>query len=112
MHFSESVPNTRAGNIVANQLVRSGTSVGANYRAVCRARSDPDFVSKLGITLEEADESVYWLEILVESKMKTRQDAAELIKEGNELVAILNTSYHTAKRRLNNQKSKIKNLTR
>ena len=70
INLSDSLSQTRAGNIVAGQLIRSATSVGANYRAACRARSDPDFVSKIGVTLEEADESVYWMEIIVESGMK------------------------------------------
>ena len=62
------LPNTREGRLIGDQLFRSGTSVGANYRAACRARSKADFISKLGIVLEEADESLYWLEILMKQE--------------------------------------------
>jgi four helix bundle protein len=112
MELWDSLPNTCAGNGVANQLLRSSTSVGANYRAMCRARSDADFVAKTGVTLEEADESVYWMELIVESGMKPEQQVAALMKEGNELTAIFNASVHTVRQKLNkarkpNQKSKI-----
>ena len=103
----DTLPHTRAGNVIASQLMRSATSVGANYRAVCRARSKRDFVSKLGITLEETDESIYWMEILIESGMKTEQHVSALMKEGDELAAIFNASLHTARGQIN-QKSKIK----
>lgn len=95
----DTLPRTRAGNIIANQLIRSATSVGANYRAACRARSNADFISKIGITLEEADESVYWMEIIVESGMKSEKQMSSLMKEGNELVAIFVASSNTAHKR-------------
>lgn len=98
--LADALPRTRSGNIVASQLIRSSTSVGANYRATCRARSDADFVSKLGITLEEADESVYWMEIIVEGKMQSEARVAALLKEGNELVSIFVASLNTAQKRL------------
>jgi four helix bundle protein len=63
----EALPKTKTGNVIGNQLLRSATSVGANYRAACRAKSRPDFIAKAGIVIEEADESLYWLELLVES---------------------------------------------
>ena len=100
MKLADSLPNTRSGNVIANQLIRSATSVGANYRAVCRSRSDADFVSKAGVTLEESDESVYWMEVIVESGMKPERQVAELLREGNELVAIFVASSNTARRRL------------
>ncbi len=96
MKLCDSLPHTRSGNVVANQLIRSATSVGANYRAACRARSNADFISKIGITLEEADESVYWMELVVESKMKPERLMAMLMKEGNELVSIFVASSNTA----------------
>ena len=68
----ESLPNTRTGKVIGNQLLRSGTSVGANYRAACRAKSTADFINKLAIVEEEADESIYWIEILVESNQSAR----------------------------------------
>jgi four helix bundle protein len=68
----EALPNTRISNAIGNQLLRSGTSVGANYRAACRGRSRPDFVSKVGIAIEEADESLYWMEMLIESGILPR----------------------------------------
>jgi four helix bundle protein len=73
MKLCDSLPHTRTGNVIANQLMRSATSVGANYRAACRARSNADFISKIGITLEEADESVYWMELIVESGIKSEK---------------------------------------
>ncbi|MBI5652096.1 MAG: four helix bundle protein [Chloroflexi bacterium] len=107
IRLGDALPNTRSGNIVANQFIRSATSVGANYRAACRARSDADFASKIGITLEESDESVYWMEIITESGMKPAQQIAPLLKEGNELVAIFVASSNTVRNRLGkNSKSK------
>lgn len=84
--------------LIRKQLFRSGTSVGANYRAACRGRSKADFVSKLGIVLEEADEALYWLEIITETQMMSREIAAPLLKEANELVAIFVASLNTARK--------------
>ena len=64
----DKLPNTIAGRAVANQIVRSGTSVGANYRAVCRARSDREFIAKMTIVAEEADETLFWLEIIMDKQ--------------------------------------------
>ena len=83
------LPDTREGRLIGGQLFRAGTSVGANYRAACRGRSKADFISKLGITLEETDESLYWLEILSESKILKPDLLAPLMKEADELVSIL-----------------------
>ncbi len=88
IELCEGFPNRRVGYVVANQLIRSATSVGANYRAVCRARSSADFSAKLGVVLEEADESVYWLELTVESGLVSGERVESLLKEANELVAI------------------------
>ena len=109
IRLGDALPTTRSGNIVANQLIRSATSVGANYRAVCRARSDSDFASKMGVVLEEADESAFWLEVIVESGMKTEQQISSLAKEANELVAIFVASSNTVRSRLG-KKSKLQQI--
>ncbi|MCU0453264.1 MAG: four helix bundle protein [Bacteroidetes bacterium] len=95
--FVQSLPPNQACLIIGKQLLRAGTSVGANYRAACRARSQADFVNKLGICEEEADESVYWLELLVESRNVTSEQIESLLKEANELTAIMSASRMTAR---------------
>ena len=97
------LPGTREGRLIGNQLFRAGTSVSANYRAVCRARSKADFIAKLGIVLEEADESLYWLEILDEMKIVKTNLLKLLTDESNELVAIFVTSINTAKKNVRYQ---------
>ena len=96
VRLSEHMPNKPAARVITNQLLRSATSVGANYRAACRARSNADFVSKLGVVLEEADESVYWLELLIESEIIPKDKLLSLLREGEELVAIFVASRLTA----------------
>lgn len=91
------LPDTREERLIGNQLFRSGTSGGANYRAAYRARSKAEFVAKLGIVLEEADESLYWLEIIAESQILQADSIAPLIIEAGEVVAILASSLKTAK---------------
>jgi four helix bundle protein len=91
----ETLPHTRTGNIIANQLGRSGTSVGANYRAACRARSRADFVSKLGVVEEEADESAYWLELISEEEIVPPHKMQALLGEASELTAIMVSSRKT-----------------
>ncbi len=81
---------------ISGQLLRAATSSAANYRAACRARSRPDFISKIGISIEETDESCFWLEVLVGSGLVTEERAAWIIREGNELLAILVASRKTA----------------
>ncbi len=93
----ESLPKTRTAAVIGNQLLDCATSVGANYRAACRGRSKADFISKLGIVEEEADESAYWLEMLVEAKVVESNKIAELLKEAHELTAIIAASRKTAK---------------
>ena len=83
--------------MVGNQLFRSGTSVGSNYRAACRARSRADFVSKMGVVLEETDETLYWLEILDETEIFTGELIQILTREANELVSIFVASLNKAK---------------
>ena len=88
INLIESLPNSISGKVIANQLIRSATSVGANYRSACRSRSKAEFVSKIRIVEEEADESLYWLEIIKESKLVREVRIADLIKEAMELTAI------------------------
>jgi four helix bundle protein len=102
----EALPASRSGNIIANQLGRSGTSVGANYRAVCRARSAADFYSKLGIVEEEADESAFWLELVVEERMLPSQKVQLLRNEADALTAIMVSSRKTLAARKQNSKIK------
>ena len=91
------LPDSREGTLIGKQLFRAGTAVGANYRAACRGRSKADFISKLGIVLEEADESQYWLEIIAETEIMKAELLAPLIQEAGELVAIFVSSLNTAK---------------
>ena len=93
-----SLPRTREGDVIGRQLLRSGTAVAANYRAVCRSRSHAEFVSKMNVVVEEADESVFWLELLGDTGVVPAEKLALLLKEGNELLAICAASLYTAKR--------------
>ena len=97
LSFTESLPRTRTGDVIARQLIRSGTSVGANYRSAMRARSRADFISKMAIVMEEADESLYWLELLTESGIVKSSSLVGLTKEADELVAMTVASIKTAK---------------
>ena len=97
----ESLPSSQAGRVIGNQLLRSALSVGANYRAACRGRSKADFISKIGITIEEVDESQHWLEMLAEAGIVTPDKLKPLIQESNELIAILTASAKTARENLN-----------
>lgn len=98
----ESLPNSKAGYAIGNQIIRSGTSVAANYRAACRARSPKEFIAKMGIVEEESDETLFWLEIVGESGLIPQEKLVELIKEADELTAIFTASGKTAK--LNSRK--------
>ena len=99
-----SLPNDDVARVISKQLLRSGTSVGANYRAACRARSPAEFCAKMGIVEEEADESAYWMELLIEAEIVKEQLLEELLAEANELVAIVVASIRTA--RENNPKAR------
>ncbi len=99
IRMTEKLPNCRAANVISNQIIRSGTSPGANYRAACRSRSNAEFVAKLGIVEEELDETLYWLEVLEEGDYLPKQEADLLSKEGNELLSITVASIRTAKKR-------------
>jgi len=97
INLCRQLPETREGRLIGNQIFRAGTSVGANYRAACRARSKAEFIAKLGIVLEEADESIYWLEILSETQIVKANLLEPLMKEADELVGIFVASLKTAK---------------
>lgn len=98
IHLAESMPRGRTTDVLSRQLLRSATSVGANYRAACRARSRADFISKITVAEEEADESLYWLELISDSETIKADRLAGLIKEADELTAILTAAGKTAKR--------------
>jgi len=95
----EELPSSRTSNVISQQLVRSATSIGANYRAACRGKSTADVISKLSIVEEEADESAYWLELLVESHLVTDAQVADLLREANEIVDMTVTSIKTLRGR-------------
>jgi four helix bundle protein len=92
---------SKVGEIIGNQLLRAGTSVGANYRAACRAKSDADFIYKIQIVEEEADESAYWIELISESEILNKCRLEKLLQEANELTAIFTSCGKTAKQRKN-----------
>jgi len=110
------LPNTVQGRAIGGQLVRSGTSVGANYRAACRGRSKAEFVAKLGTVEEEADESAYWVEMIIEGELLKQKQVQPLLNEANELTRIFarsrisaSRSLRTVKRQTSNRQSAIGN---
>jgi four helix bundle protein len=103
------LPQTIQGRAVAAQLIRSGTSVAANYRAACRARSKPEFVANLGVVEEEADESAFWLELIIETELLSARKVEPLLAEAGEIVAMMASSRKTAaKSQIANLKSAIR----
>jgi four helix bundle protein len=94
----ESLPQKRTAYVLGRQLLRCGTSVGANYRSACRAKSTADFVAKMGIVEEEIDETMYWLELLVEVGILKVEEVEAILKESNELLAIVVASIKTARK--------------
>ena len=103
MKLVEALPRNVQGRTIASQLMRSGTSVVANYRAACRARSKPEFIAKLGTVEEEADESGFWLELIIESGLLIEKNVRPLLIEAGELVAITASSKKTASSRPRSQ---------
>jgi four helix bundle protein len=97
IHLVGALPGSTAGEVLGKQLLRSATSVAANYRSACRGRSKAEFIAKVGIALEECDESQLWLELIVESGLLPGARVAELLKEADELTAIFVASLRTAK---------------
>jgi four helix bundle protein len=114
MHLVDAMPNSTTARAIASQLIRSGTSVAANYRAACRSRSRAEFVSKIGVVEEEADETALWLELIIADKILPEKKVAPLLKEANELLKIMAASYISAHnngsaRRVSSPKSAIRN---
>jgi four helix bundle protein len=113
LKLADALPKTRSGNAIGGQIVRSGTSVAANYRALCRAKSRADFINKTSIVEEEADESSVWLELLVDAGLLGSRQVQPLLQEANEITAILVASRKTAAGRqapsFENRNSKVEN---
>ena len=103
----DTLPNSRSGRVLAGQLGRSGTSVGANYRSACRSRSIAEMISKLSVVEEEADESGFWMELIAGHGLMSAAKMAPLMKEAGELTAIMVASRKTLLS--NNRKSRIQN---
>lgn len=99
-----SLPRTTEAQVIGKQLLRSGTSVAANYRATARARSQAEFISRIGIVVEEADETVFWLECLIDNGIVKQSLLADLLREANELLAIFAASQRTARAHANASK--------
>ncbi len=98
IRLANSLPPGKVSDVIQYQLLKSGTSVGANYRAACRAKSPKDFCSKMGTVEEEADESVYWMELIVQSGLVRQELVTDLMQEGHELTAIAVASIITSRK--------------
>jgi len=94
----ESLPRSRVAGVIGGQLLRCGTSVGANYRAACRARSSAEFTAKMGIVEEECDESAYWIELLVEAGIVKESRVSSLLNEAEEILSMVVASIKTSRR--------------
>lgn len=105
----DALPARRSADVIGRQLLRSGTSIGANYRAACRGVSRADVISKLGDVEEEADESLYWMELLIDANLISERKLRSLMNEVNEILAMVVASVRTMRRRVPNRKSKIQN---
>lgn len=99
--LSENLPNNITGKTLGNQIIRSGTSPGANYRSACLGKSDKDFLNKLKMVEEELDETLYWLELIVESGLVKEELLKDLMNENNELLKIIVSSITTMKKKMN-----------
>ena len=99
----EALPKTRTADVIGRQLLRCGTSVGANYRAACRANSPADFIAKLKIVEEECDEAMYWIELLIESRQIEARLVSDLLQEADEILSMIVSSLKTARNRDNPQ---------
>jgi four helix bundle protein len=91
------LPSSPTAHVIRNQILRCGTSVGANYRAACKGKSKPDFVSRMGIVEEEADETIYWIELLIEAGIIERVRVADLLDEADQILSITVASIKTAR---------------
>ncbi len=101
--LSESLPNNITGKTLGNQIIRSGTSPGANYRSACLGKSDKDFLNKLKMVEEELDETLYWLELIIESGLIKEDLLKDLMNENLELLKIIVSSITTMKKKLNSE---------
>ncbi|HEX6983608.1 MAG TPA: four helix bundle protein [Balneolaceae bacterium] len=101
IQLSRKLPKNREANVISWQILKSGTSVAANYRAACRGRSKKEFVAKIGIVVEEADETVFWLEMIRDANLLQAKFIEPLLKEGKEILAIVVKSKQTATKSLN-----------
>lgn len=97
IRLAESLPNTPTANVIRNQMLRCGPSVGANHRAACRAKSRPDFISKMGTVEEEADETMYWIELLIDAGLVERDRVLDLLDEANQILSMTVSSICTAR---------------
>ncbi|HET9837941.1 MAG TPA: four helix bundle protein [Candidatus Angelobacter sp.] len=97
IRMSDALPRTRSGNVIGNQIVRSATGMAANYRAAGRSRSKSEFIAKIGVVIEEADETVFWREMLRDSGIIKPAKLVDLLQEANQLLAIFTASRRTAK---------------
>ena len=107
IRFVEVLPQNYASRVIINQILRCALSVGANYRAVCRAKSDKDFIHKMKIVEEECDETIYWLEIIEESGLAKVEPIAPLRKEAKEILAMIVASINTVSKNLKSKQSEI-----
>jgi four helix bundle protein len=98
IHLFQALPNGKEAQVIGYQLLRCGTAIGANYRSACHARSRADFISKIGVVTGEADESVFWLELLSDLGIVKKERMNDLLQEARELTAIFAASRQTAKR--------------
>jgi len=109
IHLVESLPNSQAARVIGNQLLRAGTAVGANYRSALRGRSRADFIAKMGIVEEECDEALYWMQMLIAAGIVKPSRLSALMKEADEIIAIVVSSIQTARARKNSPKSDFRN---
>ena len=99
IHLIDMLPHTTTAREIGKQLLRSGTSVATNYRSACRARSKPEFIGKIGVVIEEADESAFWLEIILEGKLLQHTEVESIRQEAEELTRIMSKSRATARKK-------------
>ena len=99
IRLCDALPQSKIGNVINNQLLRCGTSVGANYRAACRARSNAEFIAKMGIVEEECDESLYWMELIIVAELLPKERLRDLMEEADEILAITVSSIKTARKK-------------
>lgn len=109
INLTEALPSTRTADVIGRQLLRSGTSVGANYWAACRAKSRADMVNKLSIVEEEADESLYWMELLIEARIIKKTQLTDLMHETEDILKMTVSSIKTLRHLDRNPKSQIQN---